>query len=82
MFQREDVLRGGHAGAAVEGGVFGRRAAQQYGEAQPQFFLRSKCAVGVEVVGVGGADRAEDVTRDRIDRFVFTAIPFGRARVE
>ena len=79
MLKSEDVLRRTHARAAVEDGLIGGRVAEQGGKAQPEFFLGAQRAIGVEVVGVGGADRAGDVTRNRIDRFVFAAIAFGGA---
>ncbi len=82
MLERDQILAGGHARAAVAHHAIGRRFSQNLLEIAAQRIRRPKGSSCTEVLQEMMIRRARNVAGDAIDRFDLTAIPLGRARVQ
>jgi hypothetical protein len=78
--EREHLLSGADARTAID---TDRAVAEAHRlESRAQFRGRAQSAVGIQIVRGGGAERARDVSRARIERFDLAAIALAGARVE
>jgi hypothetical protein len=82
MFERDEILTGRHAGAAVTHHAIGWRLSQNLFEIVAQRCYGSKRPVFVQVSQKVMVHRTGNTSRDTVDRFDITTISFGSSSVE
>ena len=82
MSQRQQVVAGGNAGAAVEDSFGGGCWAKRGLELDAEGFGGEESAVFIQIAFEWVVDRARDVSRNRVERLDVTPIPFWGAGID
>ena len=82
MFQRQQVMAGGDAGAAHHGDVFDRALTDQRTESFREFCRNAKTTVAEQVVCVWAIDRTRDMAGRLVQWLALATKAFAATRID